>query len=102
MAFKILGTCDNVTTCGLCGKDNLKRTVALDNGHETVYYGTTCASKVTKRAAGYIRQKARKAMVLTCEECPACSDAVRYVGTLGRILCTACVDSHHAAMIYPG
>ncbi|MCQ6554734.1 hypothetical protein NPS70_16230 [Streptomyces sp. C10-9-1] len=55
-AFKILGTTDDVTTCDLCGRDELKGTVALmpldvdgtEDG-EVSYFGTSCAA----RAAGW-------------------------------------------------
>jgi len=40
-----LGITDEVTTCECCGKSNLKRTVALDNGGGVVYYGTSCAAR---------------------------------------------------------
>lgn len=97
--FTVLGTCDNVTTCDCCGRDGLKRTVALDNGAGVTFYGTTCASKASKRSAGYITRKARGKAVLACEECGTCSDAVRYVGSLGRVLCHTCVDRHTANML---
>lgn len=44
-APRILGISDEVTTCDHCGKENLRRTVALDFGGETSFYGTTCAAK---------------------------------------------------------
>lgn len=46
---KVLGISDEVTTCELCGKSNLKCTVALDltgEGSEAVYYGRDCAGMV--------------------------------------------------------
>lgn len=46
---KVLGISDEVTTCELCGKANLKCTVALDltgEGSEPVYYGRDCAGMV--------------------------------------------------------
>lgn len=63
MGATILGTCDDVTTCDCCGKQNLKLTVALcfDGDDRTVYYGTTCAAKATARPAVDIRRDARAA-----------------------------------------
>lgn len=100
MTFTVLGTCDNVTTCDCCGRADLKRTVALDDGEGVTYYGTACASKATKRSAGYVTRKARSKSVLQCEECTTCSDSVRYNGTLGRVLCHGCIDSHVANLLY--
>ena len=55
--FKILGITDDVTTCDCCGKTNLKKTVVLDNGSETVFYGVDCAATAlrgTKKAKSEI------------------------------------------------
>jgi len=54
---KVLGISDEVTTCELCGKANLKCTVALDltgEGSEPVYYGRDCAGMVKygKKSSG--------------------------------------------------
>jgi len=43
--IKILGITDERTTCECCGKQGLKRTVAIDFASEVRYYGTTCAAK---------------------------------------------------------
>lgn len=46
---KVLGISDEVTTCELCGKANLKCTVALDltgEGSGPVFYGRDCAGMV--------------------------------------------------------
>ncbi|MFB7823818.1 hypothetical protein [Streptomyces hydrogenans] len=55
-AYTILGTTDDVTTCELCGRDELKGTVALcpldvdgNEDGDAVYFGTSCAAK----AAGW-------------------------------------------------
>lgn len=53
--FRVLGTSDEHETCELCGRTELKRTVALecvDTG-EVVYYGTDCAA----RAAGWTERE---------------------------------------------
>lgn len=42
--WKVLGTSDEILTCGCCGKTNLKKTVVLTNGEEEVYFGTECAA----------------------------------------------------------
>ncbi len=73
--------------------------MALDNGAGVTYYGSTCAARATKRSAGFIARKARGKSVLECEECTACNSDVRYVGSIGRVLCHACVDGHHADLI---
>lgn len=44
--MKILGISDDVTVCELCGKSNLKRTVALETATgNIVHYGCDCAAK---------------------------------------------------------
>lgn len=50
---KILGTTDEITTCSLCGRDDLKLTVVIDfvdaDGNpegELDYFGSDCASKI--------------------------------------------------------
>lgn len=54
---KVLAITDEVTTCELCGKANLKCTVALDltgEGSEPVFYGRDCAGMVKygKKSSG--------------------------------------------------
>lgn len=54
---KVLAITDEVTTCQLCGKANLKCTVALDltgEGSEPVFYGRDCAGMVKygKKSSG--------------------------------------------------
>jgi hypothetical protein len=63
-AYRVLGTSDDVTTCELCGRAELKSTVALqpldpDGGAdgEAVYFGSDCAA----RAAGWTQKDVRKA-----------------------------------------
>lgn len=53
--FRVLGTSDEHDTCELCGRTELKRTIALehvDTG-EVVYFGTDCAA----RAAGWTERE---------------------------------------------
>jgi hypothetical protein len=46
LKYRILGSTNDVTTCECCGRDNLKKTVALDDYEGNVtYYGETCAAK---------------------------------------------------------
>lgn len=58
-AYRIKGTTNDVTTCDLCGREDLKRTVALyvldpaGNPDDVVYFGTDCAS----RATGWTQQR---------------------------------------------
>ncbi|MDY0215236.1 MAG: hypothetical protein RBS24_06985 [Bacilli bacterium] len=44
--WKVLGTTEDKTVCECCGKQNLKKTVALENeAGEIKYMGVDCASK---------------------------------------------------------
>jgi hypothetical protein len=63
-AFTVLGTTSDVTSCGLCGREDLKGTIALDHldddGNRTgdvVYYGSECGA----RAAGWTVRELRAA-----------------------------------------
>ena len=40
-----VGVCEDNTICDCCGKDNLKKTVALGFEGEIRHYGTTCAGR---------------------------------------------------------
>lgn len=63
MEATILGITDDVTVCECCGRDDLKRTVAISfDGAAAVYYGTTCAARSIKTTAADIRASARRAM----------------------------------------
>jgi len=60
--FDIAGISDDVDTCECCGRDNLKRTVALrdlDTG-EVEFFGTTCAAHLLKMKATDLRSDARQ------------------------------------------
>ena len=51
MAYRLLGITDERTSCDLCGKTNLKCTMALEeldadgNGEAVVYFGRDCGSR---------------------------------------------------------
>lgn len=47
-AYKVLGLCDDVSTCEFCGKTELQRVVAFSEVEtgEVLYAGTTCAETV--------------------------------------------------------
>ena len=52
--YKSLGTSDDVTTCDLCGRDDLKSTVVLQqldtDGNavgDVVYFGSDCGARAT-------------------------------------------------------
>lgn len=44
--IKFLGTSGDITTCELCGKSNLKKTVALEIDDQIKHYGVDCAGAV--------------------------------------------------------
>ena len=54
MEVKILGITDAVTTCGCCGRNGLKKTIALEIGESNVptYYGTQCAANALRYGKG--------------------------------------------------
>jgi len=49
---KILGVTDEVTTCGCCGRNGLKKTIALEIDETLTHYGTTCATKALRYGKG--------------------------------------------------
>jgi hypothetical protein len=68
-AYQVRGTTDDVTTCQICGKPELRGTVILaildadGNTEDVTYAGTTCAAKMAgNRTTGTkIRQQAEGA-----------------------------------------
>lgn len=50
MSYKILGINDEQTCCDLCGKNNLKKTVILENEHGTIRVGVDCAELLLKKS----------------------------------------------------
>ncbi len=63
LAYRVLGTTDDVTECGLCGRVELKGTVVLGvldldgNVDGVVYYGSSCGA----RASGWTTKEIRVA-----------------------------------------
>lgn len=66
--FKILGITDERTECECCGRDGLKKTVALDKDGVVVYFGTECAAKATGRSVKDVEKDIRSAAKLAREE----------------------------------
>jgi hypothetical protein len=69
--FAVLGTTDAVTVCWLCGRDELRGTIALDtldaDGNRTgkiVYYGSSCGAK----AAGWTQKEFKAAVKVADQE----------------------------------
>lgn len=70
--FTIRGITDEVGTCDCCGRNDLKRAVALeDEGGEVVYYGTTCAALAMNRSTADVRKESRKAQQAKDDEAMA-------------------------------
>jgi len=70
-AFRVLGTTDHVTVCWLCGRDELRGTIALEvldaDGNATgtvVYYGSSCGA----RAAGWTQAEFKAAVKIADQE----------------------------------
>lgn len=62
--YTILGTTDSVTTCELCGRSDLKKTVAVadaDAGAGPSFLGTTCAARVVRRPSSFVSTRAARA-----------------------------------------
>jgi hypothetical protein len=49
---KIMGITDEVTTCGCCGRNGLKKTIALEIDEVLTHYGTQCAAKALRYGNG--------------------------------------------------
>ena len=46
--MNILGTTEEITVCGCCGKSGLKKTIVIEmESSEILYYGTVCAAYAT-------------------------------------------------------
>ena len=74
--MKILGITDERDSCDCCGKNGLKRTVALETAMgEFVFYGTTCAANALKRPAKDVRTEARTAQAARDDAARAAREA---------------------------
>ena len=75
----VLGTCDDVSSCDCCGRQNLKRTVALHNSvtGEDVFFGTTCAARALKWTTKEVRSAVKDADARRAAEERAAREAKR-------------------------
>lgn len=55
------GVTDEVSTCDCCGREGLKRVIALSEEGVVSYYGTTCASHLLKIPAKDVTKAAKSA-----------------------------------------
>lgn len=67
-AYRVKGSTNDVTTCGYCGRDELRGTVVLAvldvDGNESgdvVYFGTGCAATAGKRTVKEVRADVKAA-----------------------------------------
>lgn len=69
-AVTFLGITDEQTTCDLCGKSNLKRTVRLrfEDDAEECHYGVDCAARALGRTQTFVRNAAENAQSLADRE----------------------------------
>jgi hypothetical protein len=61
ITYKVLGTTDEVTSCDVCGKLELKGTIVLDADGEIIYAGFTCGAKLAGKTVKDIRSSAKVA-----------------------------------------
>jgi len=67
MMFRVKGTTDDVTTCELCGREDLKGTIVLayldadGNEGDVTYMGSDCGARAAGWTQGEIRKAARRA-----------------------------------------
>lgn len=59
--YKVLGTTDDVTECGICGKIELKGTMVLDLDGEIIYAGFTCGARLAGKPVRELRTAAARA-----------------------------------------
>lgn len=61
-SVKFLGTTDEVTTCEVCGKKNLKKTIAVSiDESDPIYMGSECATRKLGRSLKEVNTEVRKA-----------------------------------------
>ena len=67
MTYRIKGTTDDVTTCGQCGREDLKSTVVMaildadSNEEDVTYMGSDCAAKAAQWTQAKVRKDAHDA-----------------------------------------
>jgi hypothetical protein len=73
--YEVLGTTDEQTVCDLCGRTDLKSTVALSDKEsgETVFFGSDCAA----RATGWTLDEVKAQTVAADQAKRAAADAER-------------------------
>lgn len=81
VTYRVLGTTDDVTECGICGKVELKGTIALDSDGVTIYAGFTCGAKLAGRPVRDIRSDAQRADEAKREAARAARDEALRVET---------------------
>jgi hypothetical protein len=67
LAYRVLGTTDDVTECQCCGRADLKSTVMLGildadgNVEEVTYFGSACGAKAAGWTTKFVRDAAKQA-----------------------------------------
>lgn len=63
-AYEFVGTTDEVTTCGCCGRDNLKMTIVLRpfDGGDFVHFGSQCGAKALSWSVKEVNTTAKDAI----------------------------------------
>lgn len=61
--YKFIGTTDEITTCGCCGRTDLKGTIVLQeiDGGAFVFFGSVCGSKATGWTTKEVKRTAKQA-----------------------------------------
>ena len=57
--YRVIGTTDDVTVCGACGREDLQRTVVLSTGAGELYAGSDCAARLTGQPVAQVDRDAR-------------------------------------------
>jgi hypothetical protein len=83
LTYRAAGTSDEITTCDVCGKEELKGTVRLviDDDNSEIFAGVNCAAKLSGKPVKGIR------------------DEIRVADQAERIAAQREQDAHHAAMM---
>lgn len=77
MLFSFLGTTEEITTCGHCGRTKLKKTVVLTDNvtQDLIYLGTTCAA----RALGWTAKNVKGHVIAFDQRQRTRDNNVRYI-----------------------